>query len=436
MPLINDGQAHIWNGAERTWIPADVGFSGGVVTDVRYASLAAAISAIGSAITTLRITTPNFSDGNANNAVPSTLTLEFTGVGSLSLTTGKTTTINSDNSNWPRRQIFVNALSGQGTVVLQERAYPEWWINNTTPGTTDMAAAVNAADASVCSGALAPDGVSTAAQGRVIFANTTYRLNSTVTYRGAPWIGDGINNTLLDFRGSTYAIDALGTSVARKRLSLSDFTLTGGNASAGTKALKLGWNHRSYAACRRVQIDHFPADGVYFADSTADMIFYDLAVINNATASGAGINIDAAVSFVNQIDFVGLQLENNGQVSSGLGGGIDINVAGVAEKWNFFGGLWQGNKGDAEARFNNGVAITVDGVHIESGLAASGAVNGVIFAGQSTGIVIVPKCNADATHGGAAIVAKNTSIISIADPVIHSNWPTFFDLHDTATVRL
>lgn len=106
-----------------------------------YASFEAAVTAIGSSTTTLLIGT---SQSVANNVtVPSTLTLWFLGSGQLNIASGKTVTINGPLISSPR-QIF----AGSGTVAgfgKVKALYPDWWTTNTTPGTTDMGTAIDAA---------------------------------------------------------------------------------------------------------------------------------------------------------------------------------------------------------------------------------------------------------------------------------------------------
>lgn len=109
--------------------------SGGVLAgellDTDHPTLAAAVTAIGATVGTLKVSTPSFPNG-ATTTVPSTLTLEFVGNGSLALTTGHTVTIQSDISNWPIKKIFFNATAGQGEILFTSNRrvgniYPQWW---------------------------------------------------------------------------------------------------------------------------------------------------------------------------------------------------------------------------------------------------------------------------------------------------------------------
>lgn len=103
----------------------------GEEVDASYASLSAAVTAIGATVTTLKISTPNFPNGSTTT-VPATLTLEFIGNGSLLMDTGETVTILSDGSDWPIKKLFYNATAGQGTISFAGNAsipayYAEWF---------------------------------------------------------------------------------------------------------------------------------------------------------------------------------------------------------------------------------------------------------------------------------------------------------------------
>jgi hypothetical protein len=77
--------------------------------------------------------------------IPPTALVEFSGEGVLAIDNGVTVTINSTQaSSWPLRRLFI--CTGTGKVVLSKikEVYPEWWADNTTPGTTDMTAAIQA----------------------------------------------------------------------------------------------------------------------------------------------------------------------------------------------------------------------------------------------------------------------------------------------------
>lgn len=113
-----------------------------------FASLSAAVSAIGSANAILMI------DGSntvaATMTVPTNIILEFVGTGQLSVSAGQTLTIHSDSRNWPLRQIF----TGTGTYKFGNYVsvgYPQWFgailngdVANATADTLGIQATINA----------------------------------------------------------------------------------------------------------------------------------------------------------------------------------------------------------------------------------------------------------------------------------------------------
>ena len=107
-----------------------------------YSSFENAISNIGSTETILLVQDVEAIADNVT--IPSTMTLRLVHGGSLSIASGKTVTMNG-HIEAGLYQIF----EGAGTVAFGAGAvkevYPQWWGENTTPGTTDMTAAIQAA---------------------------------------------------------------------------------------------------------------------------------------------------------------------------------------------------------------------------------------------------------------------------------------------------
>lgn len=76
-----------------------------------YATLNAAVAAIGATAGTLQIVAAQFPSGTSCT-VPATLVLDFGDTGTLLRASGQVTTIQSDGSQWPNRHLFL----GTGTV--------------------------------------------------------------------------------------------------------------------------------------------------------------------------------------------------------------------------------------------------------------------------------------------------------------------------------
>jgi hypothetical protein len=118
-----------------SWFPVpDPRKGGSRFIDTDYASLSAAVTAIGSTVGELAITTASWPDG-ANTTVPATLRLVFRNAGTLNQT--HTVTI-SGGVSAPPGAVFV----GNGTIILNPTltpiVYAAWWAERTVtvPGPT------------------------------------------------------------------------------------------------------------------------------------------------------------------------------------------------------------------------------------------------------------------------------------------------------------
>ena len=306
-------------------------------------------------------------------------------------------------------------------------------------GVTDDTAAITAADTAACSGVLGLDGVTRLAQAAVYLPAGTYK-HTGLTYRGAPWVGDGMNATILDYYGSGASVDAVGTSSAVRMLNISGMTLSGANASAGAYGLRMGYNQRSLGALRRVRIDTFPTRGIYFDDENWILSFEDVYISFCGTTAGSGIEVDPTVVTLASFDWHNLTIEQCGENGNAKGGGMNIDSASAINKWAFYGGTWEGNHGSAEARFvsaSAGIsAVTLVGVYTESGLAADGVVDGLIFGGDIHATLIGCHHQAVNSHAGVAIKAQNTARILIENPYINANWPTLIEAQNTANITI
>jgi hypothetical protein len=131
---------------------------GTVIDSTLFASLSAAVTAIGSAPLTLNIV--NAFPSGATVIVPSTLVLKPQPGGSIVAGSGHTVTIRSDPSGWPQAQLF----SGPGTISFSgSKLFPRIstvWFGSVGDGVTDDRAAVLKAWNAAIDGSLVykPDG--------------------------------------------------------------------------------------------------------------------------------------------------------------------------------------------------------------------------------------------------------------------------------------
>ena len=240
----------------------------------------------------------------------------------------------------------------------------------------------------------------------------------------------------LAYTGSGASVNAVGTNRARKLLSISDIALDGTNASSGAYGLDLGHNHRSLGALNRVQITRFPSWGIFFSENAWILSFNDVYLSFNANEANSGIGVADAVTALNAIEWYNLVLESNGTPASGVGGGMELNGSALLQ-WSFYGGTWEGNRGAAEARFFDCDALVIDGVYVESALAAAGATDGLVFGGDVTARVSGCWFGAVRSHAGKALTFSGTSRASLDSCWFHSaRWPTHISVEDAAQVAV
>lgn len=102
----------------------------------------------------------------------SNITLDNTDGSGIAITNGQTLTV-AGPIVAPSGLLWINALAGQGTISFTGVFYPTnnvlWWATNTTPGTTDMTAAAQAAL------------TATGGRGNVYFPSGSYLITNTLT---------------------------------------------------------------------------------------------------------------------------------------------------------------------------------------------------------------------------------------------------------------
>lgn len=113
------------------------------------------------------------------------VTFEFENGAVLAVATGKTLTLPSPANLVAKanEQIF----SGAGTVAFNSGGvvYPDWWAVNTSPGTTDMHAAIEAADTSQGSN-----------EGTISFISGAYKSSGDITFDSSIYLHFDPNSSL------------------------------------------------------------------------------------------------------------------------------------------------------------------------------------------------------------------------------------------------
>lgn len=320
--------------------------------------------------------------------------------------------------------------TGSAWVNLPTTVYDVTIFGADPTGSSDSSAAIAAADSAVCNGTLGLDGATVVYTGEVYFPPGTYRVNSTVTYRGAPWRGAGIGATTLKYYGASGAcIDALGVTGARKLLDISSMTISGASATGTAYGLRAGWNQRSMPGLRDLRITGFPGVGLFWAGDSWNMTFDNLYLSFNR---GGGIGIDPTVTSLNGFTLNNFNAENNGANASGIGGAFNLTDA--IHAWVFNGGVIEGNLGLGEFRITDSDDVVFNGTYFEVDAGASGPIDGLLIAGSATVTFNTIPIYGISGVTGKAIRAQGTSRVSLIN-VVTSNFGVQVAVEDTAIVR-
>jgi hypothetical protein len=302
-------------------------------------------------------------------------------------------------------------------------------------GVTDDTAAIMLADAAACAGNIT-EANTVVSEYAVHFPAGTYKVTG-LTYRGAPWFGDGPNNTVLMMYASSGAcIDAQGTISARKTLNIRDMKLDGTNSTGTAHALRLGFNQRSLRALDNVRMHGFPGAGIYFKGNSWVMAFYNVYIsfCGSGAYTGQGIYIDTgSVTDLLAFDWHNLVLENNGFIASGTAGGIVTQAP--CQGWNFYGGVIEGNYGTAEATFTDTSNVNLYGTYFEAD--AASVLNGVVFDGSTIGGFHGGYVGRGSGVGAASgLVIADTAQVVINQPRSNDRWTTDLEVTDTAVASV
>jgi len=159
----------------------------------------------------------------ATLTIPANVAIDYSNGGGFRVSTGETLTILGPQIA-PSQQIFYNALASQGTVSFAGNSLalavrPEWWQANSSPGTTDMTAAINAA-------------IQAANPGSIVALSNSYRLSGAGPdlvrlNKNVNLIGSGANGTFLNIDATVgSATDVIHVNIAGETRFLSIRNLT------------------------------------------------------------------------------------------------------------------------------------------------------------------------------------------------------------------
>lgn len=225
-----------------------------------YASINAAVTAIGGTEATLIVSSAETLTGNIT--FPATLTLKIQKGGSIVKASSYTVTIRGPFEAG-RYQVFSGFSDGDITFSAEsvEEVYPEWWQVNTTPGSTEMGGAILAAG-----NTLLP----------VRLAGTIYLVSQQLDATGWYMTGNGFTTAAGSAR-TVLAFAALGTDAAvitrtatnGKRAILENFLMYGNSWGVGTGCEGYGMDIEHTVTVRNVWVGKFKLSGIFTHDNAA-----------------------------------------------------------------------------------------------------------------------------------------------------------------------
>jgi parallel beta-helix repeat protein len=228
-----------------------------------YASINAAVTAIGSTQTTLVVTEAETLADNL--IIPSTLNLLILKGGSIVKASTYTLTINGQFEAG-LYQVFEDFDAGDITFDLIKEVYPEWWAENTTPGTTDMTDEIN-----TC--------VATGKE--CVLTDSVYLVSSPINLvSNAVISGKGIGNTIIRQKANANTNVIYG-------LEKTDFVIRDLSIDGNKDNNPTGDNGISLYDCTRFIIERVESynnklKGFVLADACTDGIFLNVEAHNNS----------------------------------------------------------------------------------------------------------------------------------------------------------
>jgi hypothetical protein len=309
-----------------------------------YASLSAAVTAIGSTQATLEISAST--TVSASLTVPRNITLEFSGQGQISVASSQTLTING-TIRAPMRHIF----TGSGSVKFGPHigtSYPQWFGAVMDGSTDDQAAAQKAVDAFAKAGSYQQAGIVEITGGMAIGSTVTV-LNNAIRLRGQGW-GSSINSQARSYvkwvgsAGSPMILihDCQGASVEDIRI----IGKTSAKPSAGIEFRdSTGTQAQDYGMLRNVYVGHFYG---YDTDASAHQLV--AGILLSGTVNGDGNQFSQLG--IAGCD-IGIHIENNNATTTHIDVATitDCSTA-IKTKTDIVVDCWQNGNNDIDLEFD------------------------------------------------------------------------------------
>jgi hypothetical protein len=247
---------------------------------------------------------------------------------------------------------------------------------------------------------------------------------------GVNMVGAGMYATVLTYYGSGVAVNAVGTSPARKVFTWSDMTLSG-TSGATQEGIQLGWNHRSLPLFKNVEVCFFGLYGLNFVDESSIVYFRDCNIHDNGTVgtNGAGVKRLASLEVTSDIRFIDCAIEANGTTATSTAGGVLWIAPTLTQGLWFQGGDIEGNFGSSEVYIEKADHVVFDDVYIEAN--KNGGTNrcGIIC---SATMLSVTNCRVTSEAGNTS----GSAIYALAGSQVHVSGNSWDGDFGSADVRL
>jgi len=294
--------------------------------------------------------------------IPANVAVDYGEGGGFYISTGETLTILGPQIA-PSQQIFSNALASQGAVSFAGNTSalivrPEWWQDNTSPGVTDMTAAINAA-------------IQAANPGSTVALNNSYRLSGAGPdlvrlNKNVNLIGSGANGTFLNIAATVGpSTDVIHISIPGEArfLTINGISIVPISGNPGRYGIHLDISQPAQRLANLVisdcHIEQLGREAIHLSNPIPNMDGFfvsqieqnflvggismqnagDTITIRDNTITGAGIGIDwSAVAGANKSIFAGNNITSSGgaiRIQSGTQ--ISITDNNIEQVFNYTG---------------------------------------------------------------------------------------------------